>query len=162
MLFVALGWSGSASARVEGESLYTLAQTYSGALRYLRVDLGYEVTEKDPDAAYLLFRYSDAARAKRVTNGSIELVETDDRIRIFVHIPSMPGYYETMLRDGLLKKLKNEYGEPPGREPPPKKDRRENDPDAGSPKQKQKPRDPDGDERAPEETRHDDASARWS
>ena len=52
-LLLALG----ADARVEAESGYSKGQTYSGALRYLRVDLGYEVVEKDPEAAYLMFRY---------------------------------------------------------------------------------------------------------
>jgi len=102
-----------AEARVEAESRYTKSQTYSGALRYLRLDLGYEVLEKDPDAAYLLFKYAVPGHTKRVLSGTVEVVETHDGVRLFVQIPQMPEYHERVLRDGLLKKLKDEYGAPP-------------------------------------------------
>jgi hypothetical protein len=105
--------SGGAEARVEAESEYTKAQTYSGALRYLRVDLGYEVVEKDPDAAYLIFRYNLPGQNKRSTNGTIEVVETRSGVKLLVQIAEMPEYHERMLRDGLLKKLRVEYGAPP-------------------------------------------------
>ena len=81
---------GSAGARVEADSLYTKTQTYSGALRYLRVDLGYEVVEKDPDAAYLIFRYSPTGPAKDAPTGTLEVIETDTRVKVFVQIPRMP------------------------------------------------------------------------
>ena len=56
-----------AEARVEAEAHYSKAQTYSAALRYLRVDLGYEVMEKDADAAYLeiLARQTTVANPRR-------------------------------------------------------------------------------------------------
>ncbi len=113
-----------AAARVDGDSEYTKAQTYSGALRYLRVDLGYEVVEKDPDAAYLVFRYQPVGQPKDETLGTIEVVESDERVRVFVRIPRMPEYHERVLRDGLFRKLRDEYGTPvPHKppEPPPKK-----------------------------------------
>ncbi|MCA9597092.1 MAG: hypothetical protein KC776_27450 [Myxococcales bacterium] len=101
-----------ASARVEGDSEYSKALTYNGALRYLRVDMGYEVVEKDPDAAYILFRYEPPGH-KQPTNGSVEIVETRDDVKVFVQLPQMPSYHETVLRDGLMKKLRTEYGAPP-------------------------------------------------
>jgi hypothetical protein len=112
-----------AAARVEGESEYTKAQTYSGALRYLRVDLGYEVVEKDPDAAYLVFKYQPVGQPKDDTLGTIEVVESGEHVRVFVRIPRMPEYHERVLRDGLFRKLRDEYGTPLPRqpEPPPKK-----------------------------------------
>ncbi len=106
-----------AEARVEADSDYTKAQTYSGALRYLRVDLGYEVVEKDPDAAYLIFRYTQTGQNKRPTNGTIEVVETRGRVKVLFQIPEMPEYHERVLRDGLLKKLRLEYGAPPPKAP---------------------------------------------
>jgi hypothetical protein len=102
-----------AEARVDAESGYTKNQTYSGALRYLRLDLGYEVVEKDPEAAYLLFKYAAPGDNKRVLNGTVEVVETEGKVRLFVRIPQMPEYHERVLRDGLLKKLREEYGAPP-------------------------------------------------
>jgi hypothetical protein len=105
----------SARARVEADSAYTKTQTYSGALRYLRVDLGYEVVEKDPDAAYLIFRYAPNANPKDTLSGTVEVVETESRVKVFVQIPRMPEYHERVLRDGLLRKLREEYGVPPPR-----------------------------------------------
>jgi hypothetical protein len=136
-LGAALAASG-AEARVEAESDYTKAQTYSSALRFLRVDLGYEVVEKDPDAAYLIFRYTQTGQNKRQTNGTIEVVEARDGVKLMVQIPEMPEYHERVLRDGLLKKLRLEYGAPPPKapkKPPPNKDERpepKRPPDAGS------------------------------
>jgi len=106
-----------ARARAEADSDYTKAQTYNGALRYVRVDLGYEVVEKDPDAGYILFRYEPPGRRNNPTNGSIEVVETPERVKLVVQLPQMPTYHETTLRDGLMKKLRTEYGEPPKRKP---------------------------------------------
>ena len=110
---------GRARARVEADSGYSKLQTYSGALRYLRVDLGYEVVEKDPDAAYLIFRYTPSGATKDPATGTVEIVATDSRVKVFVQIPRMPEYHERVLRDGLLRKLREEYGVPPP--PAPKK-----------------------------------------
>lgn len=110
-----------AEARVEAEAGYTKAQTYNCALRYLRVDQGYEIVEKDADAAYLLFRYELPGRSNK-TNGSVEIVDTgDDAVKLYIQLPRMPQYHEQVLRDGLLKKLREEYGEPPPRQKKPEK-----------------------------------------
>ena len=107
-----------ATARVGGESEYSKQQTYSGALRYLRVDLGYEVTERDPDAAYLIFRYQLPGQTKGSATGTVEIVDADGHVKLFVQIPTMPEYHERVLRDGLVRKLHDEYGEPPHKAPP--------------------------------------------
>lgn len=112
--------TGFAEARAEAVSDYSKAQTYNGALRYLRVDLGYEVVEKDPDAAYLLFRYEPVGRRGNPTHGSIEIIEAKGSVKLFIQLPRMPSYHEVVLRDGLLKKLRQEYGEPPKKPEPPR------------------------------------------
>jgi len=115
---------GRALASAETETAYTKSQTYNAALRYLRVDLGYEVVEKDPDAAYLLFRF--AAQGKKAqSNGAIEIVDqrAGDRVRVYVRLPELPHFHEQMLSDGLFQKLRNEYGEPPRHDDPPPKDK---------------------------------------
>jgi hypothetical protein len=119
-----------ARASTEAESLYTKAQTYNAALRYLRVDLGYEVTEKDPEAAYLLFQVTPEGK-KAPANGSFEIVEQQDRVRFFVRLPELPQYREMVLSDGLLKKLRTEYGEPPPRKESKRRERPVDAPDAG-------------------------------
>ena len=110
-----------AGARVEANSGYSKAQTYSGALRYLRVDLGYEVVEKDPDSAYLLFRYEAPGPQKSESFGTVEVVETGEQVRVFVRIPRMPEYHERVLRDVRVRKLRDEYGPPSPRNPEPKR-----------------------------------------
>src|SRR3954470_21618994 len=103
-----------ADARVDSASGYSKAQTYSGALRYVRVDLGYEVVEKDPDAAYLIFKYTAPGSSKSgAVTGTLEVIESNGGVRLFVNLPRMPEYYERMFRDSLLKKLRDEYGAPP-------------------------------------------------
>src|SRR5258707_10316224 len=100
--FVALLASG-AEARVDGSSSYTKAQTYSGALRYVRVDLGYEVVEKDPEAAYLIFKYAAPGGSKgNAVTGTLEVIEASGGVRLFVNLPRMPEYYERVFRDGLM------------------------------------------------------------
>ena len=70
-------------ARADADTYYSLSQAFGTALRYLRVDLGFEVTEKDPEAAYLLFKYRVPGDPKREVAGAIELVKIDKRVRIF-------------------------------------------------------------------------------
>lgn len=113
-----------AGARSEAELGYSREQAFSASLRYLRVDLGYEVTEKDADAAYLLFSFSDAELPGKTAHGSIEVVQRKRSVRLFVSLPELPGYREELLKRGLLDKLRAEYGEPSEPEPerpPPKK-----------------------------------------
>ncbi len=107
-----------ADAKLEADSAYTKSQTYNGALRYLRVDLGYEIVEKDPDAGYILFRFEPPGRRGNPTNGSLEVIETKDRVKIVIQLPQLPSYHETVLRDGLLKKLRTELGDPPKKKAP--------------------------------------------
>ncbi|MEI9939686.1 MAG: hypothetical protein WDO69_20900 [Pseudomonadota bacterium] len=119
LMLAGLLFAASATARVGSDSEYSKAQTYSGALRYLRVDLGYEVVERDPDAAYLIFRYQLPGQNKGTATGTVEIVDTDGHVKLFVQIPTMPEYHERMLRDGLVRKLHDEYGVPARKPPPP-------------------------------------------
>jgi len=126
---LALLFAGGAEARSEAEARYSKAQTFSAALRYLRVDLDYEVVEKDPEAAYLIFKYRVPGQ-KQTSTGTMEIVSGEDRVRIYVKLPKMPEYHERVLRDGLLRKLREEYGEPPA--PKPKAPKETPPSDAGS------------------------------
>lgn len=111
-----------ATARASFDSPYTLEQTYNTALRYVRIDRAYKVTEKDPQAAYVLFEYKEAGG--RESPGAIELIPSQQSVKVVVQLPKMPRYHEQVLADGLAKKLRDELGEPPKKAPPP--------PDAGA------------------------------
>jgi hypothetical protein len=132
-----------ALAASSAELGYSRLQVYSGALRYLRIDLGYQITEKDADAAYLLFKYQPHDQ-KETSFGAFEIVEVDGRVRLLVKLPRMPAYHESVLRDGLVRKLREDYGDVDiPRDKPPRK---------GEPDEKAPQQDDDaGDESAPSE-----------
>ena len=108
-----------ASAKVSFDSAYTHEQTYNAALRYVRVDLGMKVTERDPQAAYVMFDYKSSESGDRVSAGSVEVVPTGGVVKVVVQLAQMPRYHEQVIADGLQKKLRTEYGEPPKKAPPP-------------------------------------------
>jgi hypothetical protein len=107
-----------ASARTSFDSPYTLDQTYNCALRYVRVELGMKVTEKDPQAAYVLFDYRSAESGDKVSAGAIEMVPSGQSIKVVIQLSQMPRYHEQVIADSFSKKLRDEYGEPPKKAPP--------------------------------------------
>lgn len=127
-LAVALAFSpGEADARAEGDVPYPPAQVWNAALRMIRVDLGFEVLERDEAAGYVLFTYDDNGRK---SPGSMELVRVagDGRpTKVVFQIRDMPRYHELNLVERLSRKLRGEYGDPPRPRPPAKA------PDAGPP-----------------------------
>lgn len=117
----AVAWpSTPASAKGAYESNYGFDRTWNAGLRLVRVDLGLKVTEKDDNVGYLLFDYKSPESSKPVP-GSMEFIRAKDggAVRVVVQIPQMPTYHEQVLVDQLAKKLRNEYGDPPKKAPPP-------------------------------------------
>lgn len=106
-----------ADARAAFESAYTMDQTFNAALRLVRVDRGYRVTEKDQGAGYVLFEYKSHESGDRVSAGSIEMVPSGGVIKVLIQIQQMPRYHEQVLADALERKLREEYGAPPPRKP---------------------------------------------
>lgn len=107
-----------ASAAAAYESHYTLSQTYSAALRLIRVDNGFKIREQDHEAAYILFDYESNESGSRITPGAIELVPHEDNVSVFVKLPKMPQYHEEVMLNALRRKLESEYGDPPPRRKP--------------------------------------------
>lgn len=120
----------SAMAKVSYACPYTSAQAYSASLRLLRVDHGFDITERDPDAAYILFEYKSNEGGSRVSSGAIEIIEKGKELMVQVSLPKMPQYHERVLLDNLRKKLESEYGEPPVRKDPRKEPPKKSDPSA--------------------------------
>ncbi len=117
----------SASANASLESAYGFDRTWNCALRMVRVDMAFKITEKDEKSGYLLFDYKSPESSKP-TPGSLEIVRSSDGgpVRVVAQLPQMPRYHEQVLLDSLAKKLRQEYGDPPQapkKAPPP--------PDAG-------------------------------
>ncbi len=130
--------SADVRARVTADSGYSKGQTFSAALRFVRVDNGYEVIETDRETGYVLFKYPTPGTDES-SPGSIEVIEVDDSVKVVVQLPKMPEYHERVLTSGLLRKLKSEYGQPPRRSKPDTKP-----PEEDKPPSEGKPDDPRG------------------
>jgi len=99
---------------------YPIASVWPSAVRFLRVDRGFPVREKDEPAGYVLFDYTDGPKPCK---GSLELIRATDRegreaTRIAITIPDLPRRYEQMLLDKFVAKLRDDQGPPA---PPPRK-----------------------------------------
>jgi hypothetical protein len=105
----------TAAAKSAYDSPYGFARTWTAALRMVRVDLGYKIVEKDESNGYLLFEYRSPESGSKATSGSMEFIRArDDRdVKVIVQLPQMPRYHEQVLLDGLLRKMRDEYGDPP-------------------------------------------------
>lgn len=101
------------SARKQGDLRYPFDQVWNAALRLVRVDMRMPVTDRDPEAGYLLFEYLD--HGKRFP-GSLELVRGERGQRpitkMVVQVQGMPSYVEQLLYEKLERKLRDEFGEP--------------------------------------------------
>jgi hypothetical protein len=108
---------------------YPVSDVWSSAVRFIRVDRGYVVREKDPASGYILFELGEGGKTYK---GSLELVRaTDDQgrdaTRAAFSLPDLPRHYEGMLLDKLGIKVREERGvpapAPPAGKPPPDRNR---------------------------------------
>lgn len=138
VLAVALVGARYAGAKATRLASWEFSRVWPTAVRFLRVDEGFEIVEKDAEAGYVLFevKVGDAT-----TRGSLELVKTKDyaerdAVRLILSITDLPIYKEDGVLERLLQKLRTELGQP--RDPPPPKpdkpDRPRDDPDKGKDK----------------------------
>jgi hypothetical protein len=108
-----------ASAKSTYDSPYGYERTWNAALRLVRVDNGWKITEKDETNGYLLFEYLPPQSVK-TTPGSFELVHGHDgegSVSVLVQLPQMPHYHEQVILDALASKMRHEYGDPPEHRP---------------------------------------------
>lgn len=107
----------AAEARTVRDEPYAYETTWNAAIRMVRVDFGYAITERDLETGFFTFAYRENGRT---IPASVELLhaEVDGRpgARVILQIPSMPAYVESMMLARLGRKLRTEFGEPP---PPP-------------------------------------------
>lgn len=105
--------SGIAEARSEKTLAYQRDPAFQTAVRFLRVDAKLKVIEKDADAGYVLFEYTEE---KKVFRGSLEVIETvkDNRklTRFVITIEDRPSWVEIELLTNLERKLRAELGTP--------------------------------------------------
>ena len=107
-------------ARTMEIASYPIVDVWPAAVRFLRVDRGFPIREKDESAGYILFDYTDGPKPCK---GSLELIAATDPVgreatRIAISIPDMQRRYEQMLLDKFVAKLHEDQGPPA---PPPRK-----------------------------------------
>jgi hypothetical protein len=114
-----------ATARSDFTSPYGYDRTWNSALRYVRVDLGLKILEKDAASGYLLFEYRSPESGPKPTGASFEIVRSANKdsndVKVVAQITQMPQFHEQSLLEGLARKMHEEYGDPPSthREAPP-------------------------------------------
>jgi hypothetical protein len=126
--------AGSALGRSAAVLSYPVAEVWSTAVRFVRVDRGYTVREKDEESGYILF---DLVEGTKTYKASLELIRVADdqgreATRAVFAIPDLPRHYETVLLDKLEAKVREERGVP-APPPPPRKPAAER-ADAGPPR----------------------------
>ena len=125
ILLALLLWTGVAEARSEKTLAYQRDPAWQAAVRFLRVDAKLKVIEKDADAGYVIFEFTEE---KKTFRGSLEVIDIvkDNRklTRFVVTIEDRPSWVETELLRKLERKLRAELGTPAPAPsaPPPKKD----------------------------------------
>ena len=111
-------FSQSAFAKSQSELPYSLAEAYSTAVRFVRLDRGCEIKDRDPEAAFVAFECKDDDQSWR---GHIELFRTrvdgHDGVKVAAAL-DQPHYVEIRFLELYQRKLKDERGTPP---PVPKK-----------------------------------------
>jgi hypothetical protein len=119
-------------ARATNDVPYAVRDVYSAALRFVRVDKGCKLLDRDADAAFVTFECKDDD--ERVKRGAFEIfhapVDGRDGSRVQLALGDDPHYVELRWLELLERKLKDERGTPPPPTPaaPAKKP-----PDAGAP-----------------------------
>ena len=127
-LLIVIALCAPAFARTEKTLAYPRDQAWPAAVRFVRVDLGLKIVEKDADAGYVLFELYEA-KEKKAYRGSLEVVDVvqDGRhlVRFVLQIEDRPSWVEIEMMTKLERKLRDELGSPspaPTQKPPPKKD----------------------------------------
>jgi hypothetical protein len=123
---------GTALAKAASDVPYSVAEVYSAGLRFVRVDEGCKVVDRDPEAAFVTFECKDDDKVKR---GSLEVFHSQvngrEAVRVQFALGDDPHYVELRWLELLQRKLRDERGTPPPLSPtaPPKKPP----PDGGAP-----------------------------
>src|SRR2546430_15376309 len=111
VLVVDLGftWNMPAEARAQTDLPYAVAEAFSTALRFVRVDRGCKVVDKDAEAAFVAFECDDGGKVKR---GSLELFKVPAGVRMQVTLGDDTHGTELRWLELFERKLRDERGTP--------------------------------------------------
>ena len=118
---------GTAESKTTRKVSHSYDRVWPTAVRFLRIDEGLKIVEKDPDTGYVLF---ELAEEGKTFSGSVEVIrrrdsQERDAVELILRIQKRPSYMEHAILDRLLVKIREELGspkDPPKKAPPPKKE----------------------------------------
>lgn len=117
MLALGLASAKTAQARATTEWSYRLDEVFSTAQRFIRVDRGCRITDKDPDSAFVIFECP--IDEKKTAHGALELFKSEQRnhenVRVQITLSDDSHGAELRFLELLERKLRDERGLP--REP---------------------------------------------
>jgi hypothetical protein len=129
--------SATAHARAEKTLAYQRDAAWPAAVRFIRVDEGLKIIEKDSDAGYVLFELKEESKTFR---GSLEVmtvvVEGRTLVKFVMQVEDRPSWVEIAMLTRLERKLRTELGSPA---PPPSKPKPPKDEDKDKPKEEPAP-----------------------
>jgi hypothetical protein len=114
---VALTWNVPAHARAQTDLPYSVGDAFSTALRFVRIDRGCKVVDKDSDAAFVAFECEDEGKTRR---GSLEIFKVATGVRMQVTLGDETHGMELRWLELYERKLREERGVPLPPPPPPR------------------------------------------
>ena len=98
---------------------YPFEHVWPTAVRYLRIDRKFKVTDRDEEAGYMLFEFQSGPG--RTGSGSMEMIKTTDAsgrpsVQLMVTTTNGAAHLPHSIAEGLELKIRSERGAPP---PPP-------------------------------------------
>lgn len=111
----------AADAKAQGELAYRIDEAFSTAMRYVRVDRGCKITDKDPDAAFIMFECP--LDGQKISRGGIEIFRAQTKgresVRLSVTMADESHGVELRVLELIERKLREERGTPPKPAPSP-------------------------------------------
>tara|TARA_R110002096_G_scaffold434832_5_gene658260 strand:- start:63963 stop:64481 length:519 start_codon:yes stop_codon:yes gene_type:complete len=123
-LLLGLGLTMAMASRADAKTSRKVSHSYEkvwpAAVRFLRIDEGHKVLEKDIDNGYLLF---EIAEERKIFQGSVEVIRRKDArgrdsVELILTIKDRPSYMEHGILDRMLAKIQKELGMPKDPEEP--------------------------------------------
>jgi hypothetical protein len=103
---------GVAHAKSASALPYPNGDVWAAAVRFLRVDRGFAIREKDEKAGYVLFDFVEGGKTFHASLELVALTDDDGRAstEAVVSMPDLPRRYELLLLGELGAKVRQEQG----------------------------------------------------
>jgi hypothetical protein len=109
-----------ALARAQVDLPYGVAESFSTAVRFVRVERGCKITDKDGEAAFVAFECSDEGKTKR---GTLEIFRAGAGVRAQITLGDETHGMELRWLELFERKLRDERGTPALPSAPPPSDK---------------------------------------